>query len=163
MSQKRKLIVKRESRRWVKFSTTYQNLNWVFVYWDIYSSSSQLWRAGSPGMPSLDIWWVVAGRRKCKNGSRPNYAPTHLAFKPSGIMKYRNTRHYSSWPHHQGVCGLCLKGPGDICGGLGDQYGVCGAGLVCSSCNRCQMFWRIYLISLVGVDTDKRASFCLLD
>lgn len=41
----------------------------------------------------------------------------------------------------QGACGgrgVCLKGPGDICGGLGDQYGVCGAGLVCSSCNRCE-------------------------
>ena len=38
---------------------------------------------------------------------------------------------------YQGLCGeVCLKGPGDICGGIGDQYGVCGDGLACSSCNR---------------------------
>eukprot|EP00092_Neocalanus_flemingeri_P009709 GFUD01010457.1.p1 GENE.GFUD01010457.1~~GFUD01010457.1.p1 ORF type:complete len:134 (+),score=32.05 GFUD01010457.1:73-474(+) len=38
----------------------------------------------------------------------------------------------------QGPCGqVCKKGPGDICGGAGDQYGVCGDGLSCSSCNLC--------------------------
>ena len=36
------------------------------------------------------------------------------------------------------VCGVvCKKGPSDICGGSGDQYGVCGDGLTCSDCNRC--------------------------
>ena len=35
-------------------------------------------------------------------------------------------------------CGpVCKKGPSDICGGSGDQYGVCGDGLSCSDCNRC--------------------------
>ena len=35
-------------------------------------------------------------------------------------------------------CGVvCKKGPGDICGGSGDQYGVCGNGLFCSNCNKC--------------------------
>ena len=63
-----------------------------------------------------------------------------ITLKQSGIMKYRNRPHYVM-TCQQGACGgrgVCLKGPGDICGGLGDQYGVCGAGLVCSSCNRCE-------------------------
>ena len=35
-------------------------------------------------------------------------------------------------------CGVvCKKGPSEICGGSGDQYGVCGDGLTCSDCNRC--------------------------
>merc|ERR1711915_328120 len=35
-------------------------------------------------------------------------------------------------------CGyVCKKGPGEICGGSGGQYGVCGDGLSCSECNRC--------------------------
>ena len=47
-----------------------------------------------------------------------------------------NSKYLSSYL--KGICGqACYKGPGDICGGLGDQYGVCGDGLVCSSCNRC--------------------------
>merc|ERR1712150_67681 len=37
-----------------------------------------------------------------------------------------------------GPCGgECRKGPGEICGGSGRQYGVCGEGLTCSDCNRC--------------------------
>lgn len=38
------------------------------------------------------------------------------------------------------ACGnqICTKGPGEVCGGKGQRYGVCGEGLVCSNCNRCQ-------------------------
>ncbi|XP_073368122.1 LOW QUALITY PROTEIN: queen brain-selective protein-1 [Mycetomoellerius zeteki] len=31
---------------------------------------------------------------------------------------------------------LCRRGPGQICGGPSDSWGVCGDGLICS-CNRC--------------------------
>ncbi|XP_011637751.1 neuroparsin-A-like [Pogonomyrmex barbatus] len=36
------------------------------------------------------------------------------------------------------VCGTpqCRRGPGEICGGPSDTWGVCGDGLICS-CNRC--------------------------
>ena len=38
----------------------------------------------------------------------------------------------------EGPCGaMCLKGPGEICGGNNNMYGVCGDGLSCSNCNRC--------------------------
>ncbi|XP_051166724.1 neuroparsin-A-like [Leptopilina boulardi] len=30
----------------------------------------------------------------------------------------------------------CQRGPGEICGGRGDKYGVCGDGLSCH-CNKC--------------------------
>ena len=37
-----------------------------------------------------------------------------------------------------GPCGrVCLRGPGQMCGGRGARYGVCGAGMACSPCNRC--------------------------
>ncbi|XP_040582057.1 neuroparsin-A [Lepeophtheirus salmonis] len=32
----------------------------------------------------------------------------------------------------------CAKGPRDHCGGRHNRYGVCGEGLMCSNCNRCQ-------------------------
>ncbi|XP_047371190.1 neuroparsin-A-like isoform X1 [Vespa velutina] len=31
---------------------------------------------------------------------------------------------------------VCKRGPGEICGGPSDSWGVCGAGLICS-CNKC--------------------------
>ncbi|GAB1862955.1 Neuroparsin-A [Camponotus japonicus] len=36
------------------------------------------------------------------------------------------------------VCGIpeCRRGPGDICGGRNEAWGVCGDGLICQ-CNRC--------------------------
>ncbi|XP_018364967.1 PREDICTED: neuroparsin-A-like [Trachymyrmex cornetzi] len=36
------------------------------------------------------------------------------------------------------LCGIseCRRGPGQICGGPSDSWGVCGDGLICS-CNRC--------------------------
>eukprot|EP00092_Neocalanus_flemingeri_P059109 GFUD01070560.1.p1 GENE.GFUD01070560.1~~GFUD01070560.1.p1 ORF type:complete len:121 (+),score=37.51 GFUD01070560.1:28-363(+) len=38
-----------------------------------------------------------------------------------------------------GPCGrVCLRGPGEMCGGRGDRYGVCGGGMTCSDCNKCQ-------------------------
>ena len=37
-----------------------------------------------------------------------------------------------------GPCGrVCLKGPGDVCGGRRNVYGQCGESLKCSACNRC--------------------------
>ena len=38
------------------------------------------------------------------------------------------------------TCGfyICKKGPGDVCGGKYDMYGICGVGTMCSNCNRCQ-------------------------
>lgn len=38
------------------------------------------------------------------------------------------------------ICGhkSCSKGPGETCGGKDQRYGVCGEGLMCSNCNRCQ-------------------------
>ena len=37
-----------------------------------------------------------------------------------------------------GPCGrVCLKGPGDFCGGRRNVYGKCGESLKCSGCNRC--------------------------
>jgi len=37
-------------------------------------------------------------------------------------------------------CGnkVCTKGPGEVCGGKHQRYGVCGEGLMCSNCLRCQ-------------------------
>eukprot|EP00092_Neocalanus_flemingeri_P000787 GFUD01000838.1.p1 GENE.GFUD01000838.1~~GFUD01000838.1.p1 ORF type:complete len:105 (+),score=22.27 GFUD01000838.1:258-572(+) len=37
-------------------------------------------------------------------------------------------------------CGqtVCLKGPGEMCGGKFGRYGTCADGLMCSNCNRCQ-------------------------
>ena len=37
-------------------------------------------------------------------------------------------------------CGqtVCLKGPGEMCGGKFGGYGTCADGLMCSNCNRCQ-------------------------
>merc|ERR1712107_464550 len=38
----------------------------------------------------------------------------------------------------EGPCGpVCLKGPGEICGGEENIYGMCSEGLICSNCNRC--------------------------
>ena len=38
-----------------------------------------------------------------------------------------------------GPCGpVCLRGPGAVCGGAEDRYGVCGTGLTCSEDNRCE-------------------------
>ncbi|XP_053986613.1 neuroparsin-A-like isoform X1 [Hylaeus volcanicus] len=35
------------------------------------------------------------------------------------------------------VCGeVCAKGPGDMCGGHRDEWGICGEGMFCN-CNRC--------------------------
>eukprot|EP00092_Neocalanus_flemingeri_P094446 GFUD01120111.1.p1 GENE.GFUD01120111.1~~GFUD01120111.1.p1 ORF type:complete len:101 (+),score=18.62 GFUD01120111.1:41-343(+) len=38
------------------------------------------------------------------------------------------------------ACGrtVCRSGPGDMCGGKWGMYGICGEGLACSDCNRCQ-------------------------
>ena len=37
-----------------------------------------------------------------------------------------------------GPCGpVCLRGPGAVCGGAEDRYGVCGIGLTCEN-NRCE-------------------------
>ena len=38
------------------------------------------------------------------------------------------------------ACGhkVCTKGPGALCGGKHRRYGICGEGLICSNCNRCQ-------------------------
>jgi len=40
----------------------------------------------------------------------------------------------------QDLCGrtVCLKGPGEMCGGRFGRYGRCADGLMCSNCNRCQ-------------------------
>ena len=39
---------------------------------------------------------------------------------------------------YMGPCGrVCLKGPGDVCGGRSNNYGQCGESLKCSGCNRC--------------------------
>ncbi|XP_011504360.1 PREDICTED: neuroparsin-A-like isoform X2 [Ceratosolen solmsi marchali] len=39
---------------------------------------------------------------------------------------------FSNW------CGLkeCLKGPGEMCGGVRNKYGACGEGMYCR-CNKC--------------------------
>ena len=43
-----------------------------------------------------------------------------------------------SYGEMMGPCGLvCLRGPGEMCGGAGDKYGVCGHGMECSACNKC--------------------------
>ena len=46
-----------------------------------------------------------------------------------------NSCQFGSGP---GPCGgdVCLKGPGDVCGGARDRYGKCAEGLLCSNCNR---------------------------
>ena len=33
---------------------------------------------------------------------------------------------------------LSCSGPGEVCGGKHQRYGICGEGLMCSNCNRCQ-------------------------
>ena len=37
------------------------------------------------------------------------------------------------------VCGnkVCAKGPGELCGGKHNRYGICSEGLICSNCGRC--------------------------
>ena len=49
-----------------------------------------------------------------------------------------NSCQFGSGP---GPCGgdVCLKGPGDVCGGARDRYGKCAEGLLCSDCNRYYM------------------------
>ena len=39
------------------------------------------------------------------------------------------------------ACGnkICTKGPGEVCGGKHMRYGICGEGLMCNNCNRCQV------------------------
>ena len=46
-----------------------------------------------------------------------------------------NSCQFGSGP---GPCGgeVCLKGPGEVCGGARDRYGKCAEGLLCSDCNR---------------------------
>jgi hypothetical protein len=34
---------------------------------------------------------------------------------------------------------VCTKGPGEVCGGKHMRYGICGEGLMCNNCNRCQV------------------------
>ena len=61
-----------------------------------------------------------------------------VSFRPKGLVHNSELQRTQDCSNLKGFCGQeCYKGPGDICGGLGDQYGVCGEGLVCSSCNRC--------------------------
>ena len=44
-----------------------------------------------------------------------------------------------TWGSMLGPCGpVCLRGPGAVCGGAEDRYGVCGTGLTCSEDNRCE-------------------------
>merc|ERR1719347_861090 len=35
-------------------------------------------------------------------------------------------------------CGevVCMKGPGEVCGGRLGRYGICGDGMMCSNCGR---------------------------
>lgn len=37
------------------------------------------------------------------------------------------------------LCGIpeCKKGPGEICGGPSDSWGVCAEGTYCNKCNKC--------------------------
>jgi hypothetical protein len=39
------------------------------------------------------------------------------------------------------ACGnkICTKGPAEVCGGKHMRYGICGEGLMCNNCNRCQV------------------------
>jgi hypothetical protein len=37
---------------------------------------------------------------------------------------------------------VCTKGPGEVCGGKHMRYGICGEGLMCNNCNRCQVRTR---------------------
>ena len=43
-----------------------------------------------------------------------------------------------------GPCGgeVCLKGPGEVCGGARARYGKCAEGLLCSDCNRCLVKYK---------------------
>ena len=34
---------------------------------------------------------------------------------------------------------ICTKGPAEVCGGKHMRYGICGEGLMCNNCNRCQV------------------------
>ena len=42
------------------------------------------------------------------------------------------------------ACGnkICTKGPGEVCGGKHMRYGICGEGLMCNNCNRCQVRYQ---------------------
>ena len=33
---------------------------------------------------------------------------------------------------------VCAKGPGEVCGGRHQRYGLCSQGLSCSNCDRCR-------------------------
>ncbi len=79
-----------------------------------------------------------------------------LALAPAPVHSYprmcRESRRRAAWQQLDGfdeseckygwemdVCGVrqCTKGPGDLCGGKQQRYGICGEGLMCSNCNRC--------------------------
>jgi hypothetical protein len=42
---------------------------------------------------------------------------------------------------------ICTKGPAEVCGGKHMRYGICGEGLMCNNCNRCQVRSEIYFDS----------------
>merc|ERR1712013_719158 len=71
-----------------------------------------------------------------------------------------NSCQFGSGP---GPCGgdVCLKGPGDVCGGARDRYGKCAEGLLCSDCNRyiwmekeniCMVSCFIFQVSRMFID-----------
>merc|ERR1712126_240968 len=64
----------------------------------------------------------------------PPACSQHLSSPPGGESlncHYGQTRD---------TCGnvVCMKGPGEMCGGKYGRYGICADGLKCSNCNRCQ-------------------------
>ena len=73
-----------------------------------------------PLAPSLPHWC----RQRLAHSSHTPRPANHL-----------NSCQFGSGP---GPCGgeVCLKGPGEVCGGARARYGNCAEGLLCSDCNR---------------------------
>lgn len=62
-----------------------------------------------------------------------------MHFPPYDIVNSRDQADKCSYGSVRDLCGYyrCAKGPGDICGGKGGRYGICGDGLICNNCNVC--------------------------
>ena len=87
---------------------------------DMPSSSLLLLLISYPLISSLPHW--------CRNRLAHSSHTPRPAHHP-------NSCQFGSGP---GPCGgeVCLKGPGEVCGGARDRYGKCAEGLLCSDCNR---------------------------
>ena len=56
----------------------------------------------------------------------------------SGNHKVNSAHCLKSRSYHFIIETISIAGPGEVCGGKNERYGICGEGLMCSNCQRCQ-------------------------